>query len=273
MVLFSNYTAKGGDTLVSAFTVSTDPNISNPVSERILLRIPQPYANHNGGHLLFGPDGYLYIGTGDGGSGGDPQGNAQNLDSLLGKILRIDVDHGEPYAVPGDNPYAAENGRPEIWASGLRNPWRFAFDRATGDLYIGDVGQNQWEEVDFLAAGHPGGANFGWDYWEGVHPFEGSPPQDVVFVPPVWVYDHSLGCSITGGVLYRGSYPDWQGIYLYADYCSGAVWGLLRDGSGTWRNQMMFQTGANITTFGEDKAGEVYRVDRDGQVYVLMKKP
>lgn len=270
---YVNYTGKGGDTYVSSFSVTSDPNLSDPESEKVLLHIPQPYTNHNGGHLLFGPDGYLYIGTGDGGSAGDPQSNAQNLNSLLGKMLRIDVDHGDPYAIPADNPFIDGEGLPEIWAYGLRNPWRYAFDWVTGDLYIGDVGQNTWEEVDVLAAPLPSGANFGWDFWEGRHAFEGTPPQDAVMIPPVWEYDHTQGCSITGGIPYRGTYSDWYGIYFYADFCSGTIWGLLQDGSGTWQNQAIFQTGAKITSFGEGQAGELYRIDRTGRVYRLGLMP
>jgi glucose/arabinose dehydrogenase len=268
---FVNYTGDSGDTFISRFQVSADPSQADPGSEKVLLRIGQPFPNHNGGHLVFGPDGYLYIGTGDGGSGGDPQGNAQNPNTLLGKLLRIDVDFGDPYTIPVDNP--ADGGRQsEIWASGLRNPWRFSFDRLTGDLYVGDVGQNQWEEIDFLEAGSSPGANFGWDYWEGFHPFEGSPPSDLAPIIPIWEYDHSLGCSVTGGVVYRGSLPDWQGIYLYGDFCSGYVWGLLMDSDGSWQNQLLFETNANITSFGEDQTGEVYLVNRSGILYRLVEK-
>lgn len=272
-MFFVNYTGKGSDTYISRFSITSDPNIADPDSEKVLLRIPQPYANHNGGHLLFGPDGHLYIGTGDGGSAGDPQGNAQNLNSLLGKMLRIDVDHGDPYAIPVDNPFVDGGGLPEIWAYGLRNPWRYAFDRVTGDLYIGDVGQNTWEEVDVLSASLPPGANLGWDFWEGTHAFEGTPSQDAVMLPPVWEYDHTQGCSITGGIPYRGAYKDWSGIYFYADFCSGIIWGLLQDGSGAWQNQVLFQTSANITSFGEDETRELYRVDRTGSVYRLELMP
>jgi glucose/arabinose dehydrogenase len=272
---FLNYTGQDGDTFISRFSVSSDPNLADPASETILLRIAQPYGNHNGGHLVFGPDGYLYIGTGDGGSGGDPQGNAQNPDSLLGKMLRIDVDRGDPYAIPADNPYAYGGGRPEIWAAGLRNPWRYAFDRATGDLYIADVGQNQWEEVHFVAADQtgvpPAGGNYGWDYWEATHPFEGDPPAGVEMIPPIWEYDHALGCSVTGGYVYRGVYPDWRGVYLYGDFCSGTVWGLLRDSAGAWQNAPLFQTGANITSFGEDQNGELYLILRGGEVLQLAQ--
>jgi glucose/arabinose dehydrogenase len=272
-LFYINYTGENGDTFISRFNMSSDPNVADASSKKMLLRIDQPYGNHNGGHLLFGPEGYLYIGTGDGGSGGDPQGNAQNRDSLLGKMLRIDVDQGDPYGVPADNPYSNGGGRPEIWAIGLRNPWRFSFDRTVGDLYIGDVGQNQWEEISFLPAGQPGGANFGWDYWEANHPFEGSPPDDVEMISPIWEYDHANGCSVTGGVTYRGSLPDWQGIYLYGDFCSGTIWGLLRDAGGSWQNMALYQTRANITAFGEDESGEIYMIDRRGSINMLVKKP
>jgi len=272
-LFYINYTGENGDTFISRFNGSTDPNVADPASEQVLLRIKQPYANHNGGHLLFGPDGYLYIGTGDGGSAGDPQGNAQNADSLLGKLLRIDVDQGDPYGVPADNPYSSGGGRPEIWAIGLRNPWRYSFDRATGDLYIGDVGQNEWEEISFLPAGQPGGANFGWDYWEANHPYEGSPPEGVGMIPPIWEYNHANGCSVTGGITYRGNLPDWQGIYFYGDFCSGTIWGLLRDADGNWQNTTLYQTTANITAFGGDEFGEIYMIDRSGSINMLVKNP
>ena len=159
---FVNYTDLGGDTVVARYTVSSDPNEADRNSEVIILQQPQPFSNHNGGHLAFGPDGYLYIGLGDGGSGGDPQGNGQNPNNLLGALLRLDVDNGLPYSIPPDNPFVGGGGSPEVWAYGLRNPWRFSFDRLTGDLYSGDVGQNQWEEIDFQEASSPGGANYGW---------------------------------------------------------------------------------------------------------------
>jgi glucose/arabinose dehydrogenase len=266
---FINYTDRQGDTVVSRYNVSADPNLGDPGSETIMLQVAQPYDNHNGGHLAFGPDGNLYIGLGDGGSGGDPQGNAQNTDSLLGKLSRIDVDHGDPYAVPGDNPYVNGGGRPEIWALGLRNPWRFAFDRLTGDLYIGDVGQNQWEEIDFWPLRNPAGANFGWDYREGLHAYEGTPPAGLTLVDPVWEYDHSLGCSVTGGLVYRGGLPEWQGVYLYGDFCSGRIWGLLPGEGNTWQNALLFETNLNITAFGEDEAREVYLVTYTGGLYKL----
>ncbi len=270
---YANYTDQNGDTVIARFHVTSDPDRANPGSEKKLLGVDQPYANHNGGSMVFGPDGYLYMGLGDGGSGGDPHGNGQSLQTHLGKILRIDVDHGDPYSVPPDNPFANGGGLPEIWAYGLRNPWRFSFDRLTGDVYIGDVGQNQWEEIDFLPAGSPGGANFGWNYREGLHPYQGNPPPDLKLTDPVAEYDHSQGCSLTGGYVYRGgSLPDWQGVYLYGDYCTGIVWGLLHGPDGSWQNEQMFQVDARITSFGEDEAGEVYLVDQGGNLFRLSKK-
>jgi glucose/arabinose dehydrogenase len=224
--------------------------------------------------LAFGPDGYLYIGLGDGGSAGDPQGNGQSLQTLLGKLLRIDVDQGDPYAIPADNPFASGGGKPEIWAYGLRNPWRFSFDAQTGDIYIGDVGQNQWEEVNFLEAGSPGGVNFGWNFREGTHPYQGAPSEGLSLVDPVAEYEHSLGCSVTGGEVYRGmNLPGWEGVYLYGDYCSGNSWGLLRSADGTWQSQLLFTTGFTIASFGVDDDGEIYLLDlQQGDIYRLTKK-
>jgi len=264
---YVNYTDQNGDTVIARFSISDDPNLADPASGVRLLQFPQPYANHNGGAMAFGPDGYLYVGTGDGGSGGDPQGNGQSLDTLLGKVLRIDVDTGDPYAVPADN------FEGEIWAYGLRNPWRFSFDRLTGDLYIGDVGQGDWEEIDYWPAGNPAGANFGWNFREGAHPFAGSPPVGLNLIDPVAEYDHTLGISVTGGVVYRGAaLPGLYGVYLYGDYGSGRVWGLFPDLDGGWQNQILFESGANITSFGEDEAGEVYLVDHKGFVFMLVEK-
>jgi len=271
---YVNYTDLHGDTVIARFTVSPqDGNQADPGSEQRLIFIDQPYANHNGGATVFGPDGYLYLGLGDGGAAGDPLDNGQSTDSLLGKILRIDVDAGNPYAIPPDNPFASGGGRPEIWAYGLRNPWRFSFDRLTGDLYIGDVGQGSWEEIDFLPAGAPGGVNFGWNYLEGGHPFQGTPPAGLELVPPVAEYSHAEGISVIGGVVYRGAkLPELQGMYLYGDYGSGRIWGLWRSPDGAWQSVVLFQTNATITSFGEDEDGEIYLVDHAGDIYRLERR-
>jgi glucose/arabinose dehydrogenase len=268
---FVNYTDQVGNTVIARYQVSDNENRTDLQSQEILLTIPQPYANHNGGMIAFGADGFLYIGMGDGGSGGDPQGNAQNPDTLLGKILRIDVDSGTPYGIPAGN---APGGRPEIWALGVRNPWRFSFDRATGDLLIGDVGQNQWEEIDILPAGILGGINLGWDFYEGMNIYEGTPDAESSFVFPVIEYGHGGGnCSVTGGYTYRGSQlPEWQGVYLFGDYCSGAVWGAIPDASGDWQTAHLFTVPANLSSFGEDENGEIYLLDLKGTIYKLTRK-
>ncbi|MFH1525019.1 MAG: PQQ-dependent sugar dehydrogenase [Chloroflexota bacterium] len=274
-LFFVNYTDGNGDTVIARFHVSADDlNRADPASEVDLLRVGQPYSNHNGGGLAFGPDGYLYIGLGDGGLGGDPLENGQNLQVLLGKLLRIDVDHSELYSIPADNPFIGTGGQPQIWAYGLRNPWRFSFDRLTGDLYIADVGQNEWEEIDYVPAGTPGGLNFGWSYEEGNHPFKGQPSADATLIAPVVEYSHALGCSITGGNVYRGSaLPEWQGVYFYGDYCSGTVWGLISTGTDAWQPEVLFATSAQINTFGVDEAGEIYLVDyATGTVLKLSRR-
>lgn len=263
---YVNYSRKqDGGTVIARFTADPQTAVADPASEKILLEVAQPYQNHNGGGLHFGPDGYLYIGLGDGGSGGDPQNNAQNPEMLLGKMLRIDVDGGDPYAIPADNPYAEMGGKAEIWGIGLRNPFRFSFDRLTGDLVIADVGQNKWEEVHFVPFGSSPGINFGWKFFEGTHPFEGEPPQGVSFDVPIFEYSHPTGCSITGGYVYRGSeLPEFQGIYLVGDYCSGLIWGLMRGADGQWQNKELFQSGAMISSFGEDDQGELYLLNHAG---------
>ena len=268
---FVNYTDLNGDTVVARYQVSNDENRADPNSQEILLNISQPYSNHTGGMIAFGPDGYLYIGMGDGGSGGDPQGNAQSPNTLLGKILRIDVDGGTPYGIPDGN---APGGRPEIWALGVRNPWRFSFDRATGDMLIGDVGQNQWEEIDILPARILGGINLGWNFYEGTHPYTGTPPEGNNFIFPVIEYQHAGGtCSVTGGYVYRGSLlPDWQGVYLFGDYCTGTVWGALPDSSGNWQTEQLFDLQASLSSFGEDENGELYLIDLGGTIYTLVGK-
>ena len=262
---FVNYTDKQGDTVIARFQVSSDPNHADPNSEVGVLGADQPFPNHNGGVLTFGPDGYLYAGLGDGGSGGDPFGNAQNTNTILGKILRIDVDSTEPYAIPPDNPFGNE-----VWVYGLRNPWRISFDRLTGDLYIGDVGQNAWEEIDFLPAGSPGRTNFGWNLREGAHDYKGSASPDLT--EPVADYSHQEGgCSVTGGYVYRGSMPEWNGIYLYGDYCTGLIWGLIHSNDG-WQKQQLFDMAVTITSFGEDEAGEIYLLSDSGMVYRLVRQ-
>jgi glucose/arabinose dehydrogenase len=226
--------------------------------------------------LAFGPDGYLYLGLGDGGGANDQFDNAQDRATLLGKLLRIDVDRGDPYAVPPDNPFAGQAGaRAEIWAYGLRNPWRFSFDRATGDLYLGDVGQSQREWVHFQPAGDPGGRNYGWPIVEGTRCRGGAACQQGGLTPPVAEYTHALGCSITGGYVYRGPrFPPLRGAYLFGDFCSGRVWALARDGAGAWRMTELLRLEARISSFGEDEAGEVYVADlAGGTVARLTARP
>jgi len=271
---YLNYTDQRGNTVVARYVLGADGQTGDVSSEQVILYVEQPYANHNGGGLAFGPDGFLYIGLGDGGSAGDPQGRAQNPNTLLGKMLRLDVHGAQPYAIPADNPYASgEGGRQEIWAVGLRNPWRYAFDRETGDLYIADVGQNKWEEVNFLPAGSPAGVNFGWNYREGMHPYKGTPPAGWVLTDPVWEYGHDKGCSITGGFVYRGeALPELRGVYLLGDYCSGIVWGLWRASDGSWQSMELARTPANISAFAQDRQGEIYLLDhRSGTVYRLER--
>lgn len=266
---FVNYTrAQDGATVIAEYQVSSDPARADP-QETIRLVIPQPYSNHNGGMIAFGPDAFLYIGTGDGGAGGDPENRAQDRKSLLGKFLRIDIDGPPPYRIPADNPFVGQPGQPEIFALGLRNPWRFSFDRATGDLWIADVGQNRWEEINYLPAGSPGGANFGWSVMEGSQRFGGA--QQPTMILPVAEYGREFGCSVTGGYVYRGALPEWNGVYFYGDYCSGNVWGLTLS-NGQWQSQVLFEADVRITSFGQDESGEVYLVNDAGNMYVLVKK-
>jgi glucose/arabinose dehydrogenase len=233
-------------------------------------------ANHNGGAVMFGPDGYLYISTGDGGGGGDPRGNGQKVDTLLAKILRIDIDAtgaGQPYSIPSDNPFVDRAGaRQEIWVTGLRNPWRISFDRATGDLWIGDVGQGSFEEIDVVRAGSGGGQNFGWNTTEGFHCYpSGDPCAPEGLTPPVTEYDHDLGCSVTGGFVYRGAaYPALAGGYLFADYCSGNLWVIDAAANEVRDPRLVLESGRSISSFGEDINGEVYATDLGGQLVRLV---
>jgi glucose/arabinose dehydrogenase len=265
--VFVSYTDLSGNSVVARYRVlAADPNRLDPASATTVLTVAQPFSNHNGGQIRFGPDGYLYVAMGDGGDAGDPGNRAQNLGLLLGKMLRIDVNT-LPYAIPPSNPFAATAGaRPEIWAYGLRNVWSFSFDRATGDLYMGDVGQGSWEEVDHQPAGSAGGQNYGWRRMEGAHCFNPSSGCDTGGLTlPVLEYDHSLGCSITGGFVYRGSVSaSLIGTYLYGDYCSGRIWGAKKNGS-SWSAQQLLDTSLSIVAFGEDEAGEVYVAHRGSE--------
>lgn len=273
--LYTNYTGTQGvgDTVIARFQTTVDPDIADPASGQPLLVIPQPFTNHNGGQLAFGPDGYLYIGMGDGGSGGDPFNNAQNPLSLLGKILRIDVEsQADPYSTPPTNPFIGNAGyRPEIWALGLRNPWRFSFDRETGELYIADVGQNLYEEVDIQPVSSAGGENYGWNIMEGFHCYNSTSCNRTGLTLPVAEYGHFPGnCSITGGFVYRGTeFPALQGVYLYGDFCSGRIWGLKRTGA-TVSSTLMLESNLAISTFGEDEAGNLYVADHGaGTIYKI----
>jgi len=279
---YVNYVDHSGDSHIARFSVSaTDPDSAVLSSEKTILFVNQPYSNHNAGMLAFGPnDGYLYFGLGDGGSGGDPQNRAQNLDSLFGKLLRVDVDSGDPYSIPPSNPFVGNsNARPEIWAYGLRNPWRFSFDRQTGDLYIGDVGQNAVEEVDYQPVSSSGGQNYGWRLMEGDRCYNPSSNCDPGgLTPPILTYYHSdpgNPCSITGGYVYRGcAIPDLTGTYFYADYCYGHVWSFKYDGTtlSDWqdRTNELGLNNLSISSFGEDAAGEIYIVDLGGSVYKIV---
>lgn len=273
---FVNYTDKNGDTVIAGYQVSSEPDVADPASGVTLLTIEQPYPNHNGGQVAFGSDGLLYIGMGDGGSGGDPQGNGQDKSALLGKMLRIDVNaQGEqPYGIPADNPYVQDaDARPEIWAIGLRNPWRFSFDRETGDLFIADVGQGEYEEIHFQPATAGSGKNFGWNTMEGTHCFSPRSECDQQGLElPVAEYDHSQGCSVTGGIRYRGAaVPAFGSTYFYGDFCSGRIWGLNEEAGGAWRSTELLESGRSISSFGEDEAGEIYLTDlSDGGLYRLV---
>jgi glucose/arabinose dehydrogenase len=260
-----------GDTVVARYPMTANPDLAAASGEVTLLNVSQPFTNHNGGQLAFGPDGLLYVALGDGGSGGDPFNNAQNLATGLGKILRLDTESGVlPYAIPTGNPFGSE-----IWAYGLRNPWRFSFDRGTGDLYIADVGQNLIEEVNFQPAASSGGENYGWNIMEGTACFLSPECDRTGLTLPVAEFSHADGnCSVTGGFVYRGSqYPDLQGTYFYADFCSGRLWGLKRSGA-TWENRLLLDTTLQISSFGEDEAGNLYLADLGaGDIYRIDLLP
>ena len=275
---YVNYNNNSGNTRISRFSVLADtPNQADPNSELNLLEVGQPFSNHNAGDLNFGPDGYLYFGLGDGGSANDPGNRAQNRQMLLGKMLRIDVDHGDPYSIPEDNPFAFDDFTlDEIWAIGLRNPWRFSFDRLTGAMWIADVGQDRWEEVNYQAPGSVGGQNYGWRCYEGSQAFNlnsGCVAQsEYTFPVQVYANNNSVGCSITGGFVYRGAtYPDMYGYYIYTDYCSGRFWSLEPDGQGGWQNtELANLDNTEFVTFGEDREGELYvAAIGDGIIYRL----
>ena len=267
---FLNYVRSGGSTgqqsVIAEYHVSADPNAADPASERILITIDQPFSNHKGGQLAFGNDGKLYIGFGDGGSGGDPFGNGQSTDTLLGKMLRIDVDAapapGKAYAIPADNPFASGGGQPEIWAFGLRNPWRFSFDRPTARLFCADVGQDRFEEVDLIAKGQ----NFGWNIMEGDHCFNPSSGCNMNgLILPIVEYSHSEGQAVIGGYVYRGSaIPSLVGTYVFGDLSGGKVWGLTQDSSGNWQRAVLLTHSLTVSSFGQDEAGELYLLDYGG---------
>lgn len=268
-VFYTWYTNVGGDTVLARFTVGFNPDQAEAGSEEILLTVPQPRSNHNGGQLQFGPDGYLYLGIGDGGGAGDPDDLSQDPGTLLGKLIRIDVDpvHGT-YAIPPDNPFIGSGPRDEIWALGLRNPWRMAFDPLTGALYIADVGQNTYEEINVQGALEGGGQNYGWNRMEGNACFRpGCDTRGLVL--PVGGYDHGQGCSVTGGVVYRGNaYPDLHGRYLFGDYCTGTLWSL-RQEPGGWRQEVLDSSGFSILTFGAGENGTIYLSAAGRGVYRL----
>lgn len=267
--LYLDYTTKDPlRTHVSEFTMRADGTIDEG-SEKVILEVPQPFPNHNGGEIVFGPDGYLYIGLGDGGSGGDPYGNGQNLKTLLAKILRIDVDKGVPYGIPSDNPFVnTPNARPEIYAYGLRNPWRFSFDRVTGELYAGDVGQDKTEEIDIITSG----ANYGWNTMEGTECYQPAHCLKTGLTLPVFQYPHNEGVSVTGGFVYRGKrLPELLGVYVFGDYGSGKIWGIRVENGKLIDSKVLVASGPNLTTFGEDSDGEIFIASGNGDIFNLAR--
>ncbi|HEX7963068.1 MAG TPA: PQQ-dependent sugar dehydrogenase [Candidatus Saccharimonadales bacterium] len=268
---YVDYVDKAQETIIARYQVSKQTGLADPASEKVLLKIKQPYPNHKGGQLAFGPDGYLYIGMGDGGSGGDPENRAQNKGELLGKILRIDVDHGDPYAIPASNPFKNEAGaKPEIWAYGLRNPWRFSFDTQTKDLFIADVGQSAYEELDIQPSTSKGGENYGWRCYEATHAYNTDGCKSASnYVAPVLEYAHGGkggACSITGGYVYRGSrFPSLAGKYVFGDYCTGQIF-YAENTAGKWQSTLGATTQFTqaLSTFGQDNQGELYVADLAG---------
>ena len=270
--LFIYYTARNGDNTLARLTV--EPKGRKPIDLQtleVLIAVEDPASNHNGGMLVFGKDGYLYLGMGDGGRGGDPWNNAQDLSTLLGKMLRIDVNQAPGYSIPADNPFnAVANARAEIWSYGLRNPWRHSIDPATGDLWIADVGQNKWEEINWQPARSEGGHNYGWRRMEGKHCFKPKWRCDNGKVTlPIAEYPHKDGCSVTGGYVYRGrELADLQGLYVFGDFCTGTIWAI--DKNNRFNKTKLLDTDLNISSFGEDQAGEIYVVDYGGGIYKLV---
>lgn len=275
---YVNYTDAGGTTHIARYQASLDDiNRADPNSAQILLSIPQPFPNHNGGHMAFGPDGYLYISVGDGGLRDDPQAAGQNPATLLGTLLRIDVDNvgdSQNYAIPEDNPFSRDDRfAPEVWAFGLRNVWRFSFDRATGDVYIADVGQDAIEEVNFQPSFSLGGENYGWVAYEGSNRYLGGEPISDV-TAPIFEYSHSQGCSITGGYVYRGeAIPDLQGVYFYSDYCSGRLFVGYRTPDLSWESIELLNLQRSISSFGEDDNGELYIIDYNNGNIMMFQPP
>jgi len=274
---FVNYTASRGrlHTVISEFRLGNFPDRADPASERILMTLPQPFSNHNGGEIAFGPDGHLYIGMGDGGAGNDPRGNAQNLKTLLGKMLRIGVDPGKggkAYTIPGDNPFAqSRNAAPEIWAYGLRNPWRFSFDALTGDLWAGDVGQSAREEINLIRKG----GNYGWNIMEGrlCTPGVNSRCDQRRLARPLFDYPRSEGTVVIGGRVYRGrAIPSLIGAYIYGDFGSGRVWMLRHDGDRVTEQRLLLETDRRISAFGEDEQHELYLVDYSGEILKIVAR-
>lgn len=265
--LYVNFTNTTGDTVVREYAFSGGQ--ADVASARTVLAVDQPFPNHNGGNLVFGPDGYLYIGLGDGGSAGDPQGNGQSLEALLGKMLRIDPRPSgtNAYSSPQDNPFVGRSGRDEIWAYGLRNPWRYSFDKVTGDLWTGDVGQNQWEEIDFQRASSRGGQNYGWNRMEGSHGYSGNEPAN--HHEPIYEYSHAGGnCSVTGGYVYRGTrIRNLRGAYVFADFCAGRLRAFVQKDARATEHRFLGPQLGSLSSFGEDRSGELYVMSLDGGLY------